>query len=128
MSNSDSYNIALRRGDKFDLSLTYKSDGSPVNLTGYSAEMVISWPAFRPTDAAPVDAGEINLTSSGGDITITAADGLIAAHMDAPDTLDVPVGAPIVRYQLRIFTTTDDKQTLLAGEVSVLDDVFELVG
>lgn len=121
------YNVTLRQGDSFDFDITYKADGVAVDLTGYTAEMVISWPEYFPRDAAPVTAGELNC-----DMTITALTGRIQAHADAADTGTVPTSGPTydgpeVLYQLRLRQGSEPKKTLISGRVQVLPNLFDLV-
>lgn len=115
------YRISIRQGDAFDFSATLKSGSSPVDLSGYTSEMVITW-AAKPG----LVAGEVNLSMDAlGD------DGVIGAHLTAEQTGAMPVGGRVVdgaliRYQLRI-SSGGDPQTILAGNVDVLPDLFELV-
>lgn len=124
MTQEPTYRITYRRGDMFRFSLTYLSDGSPVNLTGYNAEMIISWPRFRTDQAPPVAAGSIEMNTGNGQITLGGAAGTITVERDAADPDPVPAGSPYVAWQLRIYSTALDKETLLSGNVDVLDNLF----
>ncbi len=118
------YRPSLRRGDQFDMAITYLAEGSPVNLTGFSAEMIISWPAFRSA-ARRLDAGTVLMTNGTGEITLGGVLGTIDVHLDADKTDVVPFAGPQVKWQLRIFSTATNKETVLAGEVRVLDNLFD---
>lgn len=120
-----SYRINYRRGDRFTFSLRYLADGSPVDLTGYDAEMIISWPDFRNGRGPMIPEGSILMDSDGGEITLGGAQGTIEVARDAVDPDPVPFGSPYVAWQLRIFSTSLNKETLLSGEVYVLDNLFE---
>lgn len=115
MSNP-TYKIALRRGDCFDFSLTYKADGDLVDLTGYSAEMSIYWP--RQADGF-VAAPEGNLVIAA---TITALSGLMDFHVD--EVTSVPQ-VNRAAYQVRLTDPDDHVTTILSGPVDILPDLFE---
>lgn len=123
------YEIVVRQGDTFRFSVTYRPGGQPADLTGYTAELVISWPAWSAlrADAAPVAAGEVLPTMAALDAT-----GVIVATMTVEQTASIPVSGlrrqgPAVTYQLRIRIDDDPVTTLLSGPVDVRPDVFELV-
>jgi hypothetical protein len=115
-----SYRVTLRRGDIFNLDVTYLADGTPVNLTGFDAELIFKWPGWY-SPRARVAAGTFTVT----DVTLGGSAGTIAVHIDSDDTGVVPVG-PQVEYQLVIFTDATDRETVLAGTVEVLNDLFEV--
>jgi hypothetical protein len=115
------YEITIRQGDTFRLQLSYRSGGAPVDLTGYTAEMVISWPRWRSDTAPAVNEGEIMATMAALDST-----GIIVATLDNEQTSAIPVGPP-VRYQLRVRVGDDPVNTILSGMADVKPDVFEYV-
>lgn len=118
---SGSYEITIRQGDTFNFSVAYKSGGSPVDLTGYTAEMVVSWPIYRSGNALPVEAGEVMATMASLDAT-----GRISASMTIEQTASIPT-SPLAIYQLRIRNSDNPVTTLLSGSARVLPDIFEFV-
>lgn len=119
------YRPAFRRGDRFDFSIRYLADGTPVNLTGFSAEMIITWPAWRSSTRI-IDAGSVLMTTGTGEITLGGALGTIDAHLDADETDAVPFAGPPVAWQMRIYSTALNKETVLSGELLVLNNLFEV--
>lgn len=124
-AQDETYRITYRRGDRFTFSLRYLADGTPVDLTGFEAEMIISWPQYRTGRNPVVEAGQILMSTTGGDITLGGAQGTIEVARDAADPDPVPFGSPYVGWQLRIYSTELDKETLLSGGVDVLNNLFE---
>lgn len=123
MMDSASYDITVRQGDTFRFEATYQG----VNLTGYTAEMVISWGAYRSDEDPPVQAGEIMPT-----MAALGPDGKIVATMTNAQTSTIPVGGrgragPHITYQLRIRVANNPVTTLLSGSVDVRPNVFDLV-
>lgn len=114
------YRISLRQGDQFNFQATYKAEGVVVDLTGYTAEMVITWPTFRDDRGVMVDAGEVNLT-----MDALGSDGVIGAHLTAEQTETLPAGKSM-RWQLRI-TSGGDPTTIIAGRAVAEPNLFDLV-
>lgn len=73
------HDFVIYQGATFALQFTYKTDGNPIDLTGYTARMQL-----RETyqSASPA----IALTSDNGRLEITAATGTITARLDAEET------------------------------------------
>ncbi|RVI06484.1 hypothetical protein CN205_13940 [Sinorhizobium meliloti] len=120
-----SYKIYLMPGDCFDVALTYKADGTAVDLTGYSAEMAIAWPEGFTGKRGSV--GSISWRAGGvivpGEIS-NPSSGQISFHMDADETSSIPpVGT--AAYQVRITAEGGCADTILCGNVKVYRDVFE---
>jgi hypothetical protein len=123
------YTPKLVQGDTFDFQATYKADGSAVDLTGYTAEMVFTWSAFRYSDRPAIAAGELMAT-----VTVPNPEtGVILAHIDADDTGLIPASGvnrvgPVVHYQLRIAAgDATPTVTLLQGSADVAPNYFDLV-
>ena len=74
------YDIKIEQGSKFELSMTWlDDDGDPVNLTGYTARMMVR---------DSIDSGStlFSLTSGAGDIVLGGALGTIYVKIDADVT------------------------------------------
>jgi hypothetical protein len=127
MMRAEVTDLELHQGDTFKFALYWEADGAVVNLTGYNADMVITWPDWFPANALPITAGEKNCT-----MTLTAATGKIEAHIDSTETGDIPLSGPYndgprVQYQLRVRQGAEAKKTLLVGNVNVFPNRFDLV-
>lgn len=127
MADSASYEIHVRQGDQFQFTITYKAGGAPVDLTGYTAAMVITWPQYQPKNRPLIPAGEIMLSIGALD-----SSGVISAGLLDTQTPDIPVSGsgrdgPQVTYQLRLTTSGGQNDTLLSGTVDVAPDLFEYV-
>jgi len=119
--------LTLRRGDTFRFEATYKADDTPVDLTGYTAEMVISWPAYKSSVAPAVQAGEVACTMAALD-----SSGAIVGTLTIAQTALIPTSGPLydgptVLFQLRIRVSDNPVTTLLSGTVNVSPNVFDLV-
>lgn len=68
----------------------------------------------------------MTMTTDDGHITLGGAAGTIVVHLDADETDVVPFPAPYVAWQLRIYSTLLDKQTVLSGPVNVMPNLFEV--
>lgn len=112
------YNLSCRRGDVFDLTVTYKAAGQPVDLTGYTAEMAIAWPHIHPRQGP----GRIVLTGA-----ITPLTGAIAFHISDDQTAVIQAAAD-AQYQIRLKSPTypnGEKRTLLTGDFNFLPMQFK---
>lgn len=118
--------LKTRQGDHFAFHATYESDGTPANLTGYTAELVLTWSAYQSATSTRTEAGEILCTMAALDTT-----GVISGYLTSAQTATLPVGGgsrsgPSISWQLRI-TAAGESETLASGAVSVEPDLFALV-
>lgn len=119
------YVLKIRQGDTFQFEATYLSAGTPVNLTGWTAEMVITWPEYRSARERIAE-GEILC-----DMGALGTDGVITATLTAEETATIPVSGPVydgppVSCQLRI-TSGATVETLMASLVFVSPNLFDQV-
>ena len=84
---ADAYNVVIDQGADWFFNVTYNnSNGTPVNITNYSAALQLRSYPDAPTAA-------LSLTSAGGaGITITGATGLVAIHATATQTRAIDEG------------------------------------
>lgn len=110
------------------MSLAYKAGGVVVDLTGYTAEMVIAWPATYTKAAGSIVAGGVVLTGA-----ITALTGAIAFHMEAnaaggtPNTTDDIPKIDDATYAVRLTAPNDCLTTILTGGIRIYPNQFESV-
>lgn len=98
---------AIQHGDWFRVTLTYKVSGSPVNLTSYTAEMVI----FD-------DAGNTLATStSPSGIVLGGAAGTINPRITDVQTAAMPVG--IHNYNLWLIDGSGNRLAFSVGKFAV---------
>lgn len=99
-----------------------------VDLTGYTAEMVITWPATYNELAGRIVAGGVVLTGA-----ITPLTGAIAFHMEAnaaggtPNTTDDIPKIDDAVYAVRLTAPDDCVTTILTGSVRIHPNNFESV-
>lgn len=111
------YNVEIDQGADWFLNVNYDNpDGTPVNLTGYSARMQLR---SLPSDTTAV----LTLTTVGGaGITITALTGLVALHATADQTRVIDEGT--YYYDLEITDDfTDIVTRLIQGQAVVSAEV-----
>lgn len=105
---SDKYNLEVEKDNDFDLSLTYKSGGVAVNLTGY-------------TYVWYVEVGDVVHTyTTTPQITVTTpSTGVILLHLSAAETILFTVKRG--KHYFKVISPTGGKKTLLKGVVDVDD-------
>lgn len=106
-------NLNCWQGANFDYSLTWRTNGTAVNLTGYSARMQV-----RETydSTTPV----LSLTSGSG-ITLGGTAGSIILEATATTTAGVPSGQYV--YDLELVTGGGYVTRLLEGNFTVDPEV-----
>lgn len=110
------YNITIDQGADFFLNVTYDNpNGTPVDITDYTAEMQVRTNPNSPTAV-------LTLTDGDG-ITITGEEGLVAIHATAvqtraidegPYVYDLEITAPITGVVTRLV----QGQALVSAEVT----------
>lgn len=118
------YNLEMWQGATFTMTITVKdSAGNVQNLTGYTARMQLrtSYGAGSATES---------LTTSNGEITVTAAEGNLAFLLSATRTAAIPVdynnGKPpktVYVYDLELVDNAGVVSKLLYGDVNVYGEV-----
>lgn len=119
MAGRDTYDTFLTRGDSFDLSATYKTNGAVVNLTGFTAEIALKWKVKALNASGYTYA---NFTKAA---TVTAATGGVAVNLTPAETAALPKVSEI-QYQLRIKNGTSVVTTILGGTITVHANLFEV--
>jgi hypothetical protein len=110
------YNVVIDQGADWFLDVTYDNpDGTPVNLTGYTAALQLR---SLPTDSTAV----LSLTTGAG-ITITGATGLVSIHATATQTRAIDEG--VYYYDLEISSNNNPAivTRLIQGQAEVSAEV-----
>lgn len=105
MSEAANRDISINEGADWSMRLTWKADGDPVDLTGFTAKMQL-----RKTYGTPV---LVELTDGDG-IVLGGADGTIDLTIPAPLTLDLP---PTSLYDLVMTSAGGQVTRLVQGSV-----------
>lgn len=104
------YDLVLYRGDYFSMNVTLKdSGGTPINLTGYSAQSSIRTSFDSPTSY---------------DATVSISNpttGVVTVKFPSLVTVDLEPGDYIWDFQ--VTEPSGDKRTYLAGDVKVYGEV-----
>ena len=113
--------LTVYQGDSFTLSAIWEIDGSPVDVTGYTAALQVR----KTHDAAPLldltsetpGAGQIQAITLGG------VAGTITVEVDGADTAGLDFRK--ARYDLELTDAggTGEVRTLLAGAVSLTREI-----
>jgi hypothetical protein len=110
--------ITIKAGTDFQLQVTYKNpDGSPVNLTGFSARMMVK---RDYSDATPL----VSLTtvdSTQGLLTLGGAAGTIDIWIKNAHTTTLAKGTGV--YDLEIVSGSGLVTRLLEGSVEITPEV-----
>lgn len=107
-------NLIIDQGSDWFITFTYKdSTGTPINLTGFTANLQLRTSYDAPTAA-------LSLTSIAG-ITITALSGQIAVHATATQTGAITAGDYV--YDLEITSSTGIITRIIQGRATVTPQV-----
>lgn len=122
--SANKYNLEMWQGATFSMVITVKDANANVqNLTSYTARMQIrtSYGAAAATES---------LTTSNGEITITAAEGNVALELAASRTANISVdynnGKPpksTYVYDLELIDNAGKVSKLLYGDINVYGEV-----
>jgi hypothetical protein len=106
--------FTIEQGATFNLLLTWKINGTPVNLTGYTARL-----------AARVDVEDteviLSLTTSNGGITLGGSAGTIRLDQTAAQTTLLPAGTYV--YDLELIAPNTTVTRLVQGELLISAEV-----
>jgi hypothetical protein len=109
-----SLNFTIEQGATFNLLLTWKIDGTPVNITNWTARL-----------AARVDVEDseiiLSLTTSNGGITLGGAAGTISLNQTATQTALLPAGTYV--YDLELISGAGAVTRLVQGELNISPEV-----
>lgn len=109
------YDIVIEKGTDYSLELTWKdSEGSPIDLTGYTARMQV-----RPSVMSP----EVLLeaTTENGNMTLGGTSGGITIAFSNVETTPVDKNSGV--YDLEIVSPTGSVKRLLEGGVTLKPEV-----
>jgi hypothetical protein len=103
------YNLAIEQGATFSAQITWNdSDGDPVDLTGYTAELDIR--------SGPASDTELLELTNGSGLTLGGAAGTVDIVITAAQTSALPAGR--LAYDL-LLTTGSTKTRLVEGKAIV---------
>jgi len=106
--------FTIEQGATFNLLLTWKIDGTPVNITNWTARL-----------AARVDVEDseviLSLTTSNGGITLGGAAGTISLNQTATQTAVLPAGTYV--YDLELISAVGVVTRLVQGELDISPEV-----
>ena len=110
------YNTIIDQGADWFINFTYKNpNGTPINLTGYSAALQVRTSPLAKTAV-------LTLTSPSDGIIITALTGLIEVHATAAQTAAITNGK--YAYDIEITAPTTNVVTrLVQGTIEVSPQV-----
>ena len=109
-SCSNTYDLCIQQGATFTKVFRWKANGSPVNLTGWTARMQIRATA----DAA---AALIELTTQNARIVLGGTEGTITLNISATDTAGLPAGRGV--YDLELVAPNSAVTCLVGGAVTI---------
>jgi hypothetical protein len=107
-------NLALEKGSTFRPKFKYQNpDGSPINLSGYTARMHLRTEVDAETTL-------IELTTANGRIALGGPLGTIDFYISAQDTLALPVGTAVYDLELVIGA---EVFKLIKGKIKITPEV-----
>jgi hypothetical protein len=95
--NPGRYNLTVYKGTTFELKPVWKIGGTPVDLSGYTADMQVRY----ATDTSII----VELSTANGRITIDAAYGRVNLKLTASETAALAAGT--YQYDLNLTNTVD---------------------
>ena len=106
------YNTVIDQGSDWYINFTYQNpDGTPINLSGYTAALQLRSFPDAPTAV-------LSLTTENSGIAITASTGVIAVHATATQTTAIIAGT--YDYDLEIYSAGATQTTRLSqGQIVV---------
>lgn len=108
------YDITIEQGATFSRVFTWTADGSNVNLTGYTARMMVR-SDIEDTNAL------LTLTTENGGISLGGAAGTITVTISATATAALTRGSAV--YDLELISGSSVVTRLLKGVVSITREV-----
>lgn len=108
------HNITANQGETFNFSFTISTDGTPWDLTGYTARMQV-----RTTVEATTKL--LDLTSGDGDITLGGSAGTVAITVSATDMAALIAGRHV--YDIEVVSGGGVVTRILEGKFSVKAEV-----
>jgi hypothetical protein len=113
-AKSGQLNLVIEQGATFDTTVTWTADGTPVDLTGYTARMKVA----EDYDSTPA----LSLTSSpAAGLTLGGTAGTIRIVITDEQTATLAIESG--KYDLELEAADGTVRRLLRGNVSVLQEV-----
>lgn len=110
----DRVNLDVARGERLVTTFEVQNDdGTAQNLTGKAVVFVARATINSPTTIVELTSGSAN---TGGDITVSAAQGSITVTLFGPTTLTLPTSPPPV-WSLWLDPEDDDADVIAAGQL-----------
>lgn len=106
--------FTIRTGASFQYLLTWLADNTPVDLTGYSAEMKVRYSLYD-CDAI------LDLTTENGGLTLGGTDGTIQILIDASATESLNAGKAV--YDLKLISSGGLADFLIVGTINIIKTV-----
>lgn len=106
-------NLCLPQGQTWDISFRWSADGTPVDLSTYSARMQLraSAEAASPVASLTTANGQISLTSTGG----------IQLNLSATSTSAIT--AAVYLYDLELVSSSGNVRRLMEGNAKVSREI-----
>lgn len=112
---ADTYDISIKQGATFRLAVTYKIDGVPVDMTGFSARMQL-----RPAYDSKLLVTNLTSAVSGG-LTIDDEDGRVNILIPAEKTANITTLEGV--YDLEVVNPSGEVIRLLSGKFTLSREV-----
>ena len=114
---SVSYNLVIDQGADWFFTVTYENpNGTPINITGYTAALQVRSLPSTPTAVLSL--------STGAGITITGATGVIEIHATAEQTRIIDEGTYVYDLEITSPATPDAIRTrIVQGQAIVSAEV-----
>jgi hypothetical protein len=113
MINPGTYNIICPQGATFDRTFTLTIDGTPQNLTSYTAAMQVR-------ESVNATSTLVNLTTENGGITLGGSSGTITVTISAISSANFLPG--IYLYDLELYSQSTTTR-LLQGSFTVTGEI-----
>lgn len=111
--NPGNYNIVLEQGCDFDMSISWQSGGTTVDITGYNADFQIK-----------TDNGDIVWSTTGTEpkITIDTVNNKFVIHIPASETQEYNFN--LGSYEFEVISPSNNKYRLLVGTVALRKELI----
>lgn len=118
-TESNRYDITIRRGDCWSLVVTWSPSSGAVDLTGYTGEFALRWPRTASGIAPVVVAGTLE-----SEPVVNSAAHTFTVSLESEDTLTIPKISDAT-YQMRAVDPSGCKTTIATGIASILSDIID---
>lgn len=112
---ADTYDIVIKQGATLRFTVTYKIDGVPVDMTGFSARMQL-----RPAYDSKLLVANLTSDEDGG-LTIDAEEGRVNVLIPAEKTANITTPEGV--YDLEVVNPSGEVIRLLPGKFTLSREV-----